>query len=142
MDCAGPGMWEHFHHLADVGIRGIGPTLEEAFTEGAYALSAVMCNPKKVRPLVPVRIRAEAADRELLFADWLNQILYEIDTQKMLFSRFEVKIEKDSLAGTAWGEPVDPDRHEPAVDVKAATYQMLKVIHEGDCWIAQCVVDV
>ena len=135
-------MWEHFHHQADVGIRGIGQTLEEAFTEGAYALSAVMCNPQKVRPRVPIQIRAEAADRELLFADWLNQILYEIDTQKMFFSRFEIRLENNSLTGTAWGEPADPDRHESAVDVKAATYLMLKVNCQGDRWIAQCVVDV
>jgi tRNA nucleotidyltransferase (CCA-adding enzyme) len=101
-----------------------------------------MCNPQKVRPRVPIQIRAEAADRELLFADWLNQILYEIDTQKMYFSRFEIRLENNSLTGTAWGEPADPDRHESAVDVKAATYLMLKVNCQGDRWIAQCVVDV
>ena len=135
-------MWEHFHHQADIGVKGIGATLEEAFAEGAYALLAVICNPQKVQPTEAVQITTEVADPELLFADWLNQIIYEIDTRKMLFSRFEVKIDGDTLTATAWGEPADPDRHQVAVAVKAATYQMLKVTQEDNRWIAQCVVDV
>ena len=135
-------MWEHFQHQADIGVRGIGAEPEEAFAEGAYALMAVFCNPQKVQPRRAVRITAEAPDRELLFADWLNQIIYEIDTRRMLFSRFEVTLDGDTLTGTAWGEPADPDKHEFAVDVKAATYQMLKVAEENGRWIAQCVVDV
>lgn len=135
-------MWEHFHHQADIGVRGVGATMGEAFVEAAYALMAVVCNPQKVRSRLPVSITAEAADRELLLADWLNRIIYESETNNMLFSRFEVIIEGDLLKGTAWGEPADPRRHETAVAVKAATYQMLKVAHEDDRWIAQCVVDV
>ena len=69
-------MWEHFQHQADIGVRGIGATLEEAFAEGAYALMAVICNPQKVQPLESVGISAEAPEQELLFADWLNQIIY------------------------------------------------------------------
>ena len=135
-------MWEHFHHQADIGVRGIGATPEEAFEEGAYALMAVMCSPQKVRPRETVEIAAEVEDRELLFAEWLNQIIYEIDTRRMLFCRFKVTIDGDRLSAQAIGEKTDPERHELSVEVKAATYQMLKVAKEGDCWIAQCVVDV
>ena len=135
-------MWEHFHHQADIGVRGIGATLEEAFAEGAYALMAVMADPQKVRPLEQVTIEAAVPDLELLFAEWLNRLLYEMDTRKMLFGRFEVHIEGDTLRATAWGEKTDPDRHDLAVDVKAATYQMLKVTREAGLWTAQCVVDV
>lgn len=135
-------MWQHFHHQADIGVRGIGATLDEAFAEGAYALMAVICSPEKVRPLEAVTIEARVPDVELLFAEWLNRLLYEMDTRKMLFSRFEVRIEGDTLKAAAWGEPADPDRHETAVDVKAATYQLLRVKEENGRWTAQCVVDV
>ncbi len=135
-------MWEHFAHQADIGIRGIGATLEEAFAEAAYALMAVMCNPQKVRPLEPVSVSVQMDDRELLLAEWLNQILYEADTRKMFFSRFEVTISGDMLSGVLWGERMDPVRHKAAVEAKAATYQMLKVAFEDGRWIAQCVVDV
>ncbi|HET20312.1 MAG TPA: archease, partial [Chromatiales bacterium] len=60
----------------------------------------------------------------------------------MLFGRFEVRIETGRLRATAWGEPVDQARHQPAVEVKGATLTQLAVRQEGDLWVAQCVVDV
>jgi len=38
----------------------------------------------------------------------------------MLFGRFRVKIEGLKLSALAHGEPVDRQRHEPAVEPKAA----------------------
>ena len=35
--------WETFPHEADVGVRGFGNTLAEAFAGAATALSAVIC---------------------------------------------------------------------------------------------------
>ncbi|MHC5086456.1 MAG: archease [Planctomycetota bacterium] len=135
--------WEHFHHQADIGIRGIGDSLEEAFEDGAVALMAVICSPDKVKPQQTLEIECEAPEKDLLFADWINALIYEMDIRKMLFSRFKVDIEKNKLIGKAWGEPFDYARHEPAVEVKAATFMELKVIHnEQNQWIAQCVVDV
>ena len=61
----------------------------------------------------------------------------------MLFGRFSVVIDGLRLAATAWGEPVDQARHEPAVEVKGATYTAVRVAtrEDGVC-VAQCVVDV
>ena len=41
----GAGRWEHFPHEADIGIRGIGSTREEAFEQAALALTAVTADP-------------------------------------------------------------------------------------------------
>jgi tRNA nucleotidyltransferase (CCA-adding enzyme) len=61
----------------------------------------------------------------------------------MLFGRFEVEIENNKLAGRAWGEKIDPEKHNTIVEVKAATYAELKVSSdENGRWVAQCVVDV
>jgi tRNA nucleotidyltransferase (CCA-adding enzyme) len=60
----------------------------------------------------------------------------------MLFARYAVKLEGTRLAGEAWGEAVDAERHHPAVEVKGATYTMLRVAREGANWVAQTVVDV
>ena len=135
-------MWEHFHHQADIGIRGIGRTLDEAFAEAAVALMAVICSPQKVQPTESVRIHCQGDDMELLFVDWLNEIIYEMATRGMLFGRFQVTVAGDKLDGRAWGETADPQRHETAVEVKGATYTQLKVARQNDKWIAQCVVDV
>ena len=123
-------------------MRGVGRTLDEAFAEAAVGLMAVICSPQKVEPTEEVRIHCEGDDMELLFVDWLNELIYEMATRGMLFGRFEVAVAGDKLDGRAWGETADPERHETAVEVKGATYTQLKVARQDDKWIAQCVVDV
>ncbi len=137
-----PG-WEHFPHQADIGVRGRGRTKEEAFEQAAVALTAVITEPDKVECKEEVKISCNAPDDEMLLVDWLNRLLYEISVGKMLFGRFDVKIKEGFLNASAWGEKIDIARHNPTVEVKAATYTSLKVGRDknGD-WVAQCVVDV
>lgn len=137
------GRWEHYPHEADMGIRGIGDTKEAAFAMTAMALTAIITDPENVLDKIPVTISCDAPDDELLLVDWLNAIIYEMATRRMLFSRFEIHISIHHLEATAWGEKVNIDRHQPAVEVKGATYTDLLVKHtnEGQ-WLAQCVVDV
>ena len=144
MDTTRPGStWEHFPHQADIGVRGRGATPAEAFVQGALALTAVIVPPAEVAAAHPVELVCEAPDLELLFADWLNALVFEMATRQMLFGRFEVHIDGTRLQATAWGEPVDRDRHHPAVEVKGATYTALRVAREPDgAWVAQAVVDV
>ena len=135
--------WEHFAHGADIGVRGSGATLDEAFAEGAVALTAVITDPARVAPRIVIDVRCDAPDRELLFADWLNALVYAMATRGMLFGRFDVHIAGGALTAKAWGEQVDRVRHEPAVEVKGATYTALSVAQRDDGhWVAQCVVDV
>jgi len=135
--------WEHFPHGADIGVRGLGETREAAFEQAALALTAVVVDPATVRTEQSVEIRCEAPDDELLLVDWLNALVYEMATRKMLFSHFQVELRDSRLRGLAWGEAVVPDRHAAAVEVKGATYTALEVSRNADGrWQAQCVVDV
>jgi len=135
--------WEHFPHEADVGVRGVGATLAQAFAQAGLALTAVVTDPEAVSPREPVEIHCEAGDPEILFVDWLNALVYEMATRGLLFGRFEVEIEDGRLRAMAWGEPVQVGKHQPAVEVKGATYTALKVGRDDHGrWVAQCVVDV
>src|SRR6266704_2638113 len=58
--------WEHFPHGADVGVRGIGATREEAFAQAALALTAVLTDPARVVSKDAIDIRCEAPDGEPL----------------------------------------------------------------------------
>ena len=139
----GHARWEHFAHGGDVGVRGIGATLDEAFEQAALALTAVIVDPEEVRRAVTVEISCDAPDDELLLADWLNALVYEMATRGMLFGAFSVRVEGSRLVASARGEPVDRARHQPAVEVKGATYSSLRVCRtEEGGWLAQCVVDV
>jgi SHS2 domain-containing protein len=134
--------WEHFPHDADVGVRGRGATAAEAFEQAAHALTAVITH-AEVKPQTQVVVKCEAPDRELLFVEWLNAIIFEMAVRNMLFARFSVRIEGDRLEGTLWGEPVDVARHAPACEPKGATYTALRVAQDRDgTWSAACIVDV
>jgi len=140
---SGVGYWAHFPHQADMGVRGIGSTREAAFEQAALAMTAVVVDPAQVVPLTAINIRCEAPDNELLLVDWLNALILEMAVRHMLFSRFEVTLDGQRLNATAWGEPVDPSKHQPAVEIKGATYTELSVSRsKNGQWVAQCVVDV
>jgi tRNA nucleotidyltransferase (CCA-adding enzyme) len=135
--------WEHFPHGADIGVRGIGATCEEAFEQAALALTAAVTDPSGVRERTAVHVEREAADQELLLVDWLNALIYDMATQKLVFARSSVRIDDGRLVASAWGERLDRARHRPAVEPKAATYSELSVRRRDDgTWVAQCVVDV
>jgi SHS2 domain-containing protein len=134
--------WEHFPHDADVGVRGFGATVADAFEQAAQALTAVVTQAEVLEDAT-VAVTCEAPDLELLFVDWLNAIIYEMAVRTMLFGRFSVQISGTRLTGTLWGEAVDVARHAPACEPKGATYTALRVGREPDgSWSAACVIDV
>lgn len=135
--------WQTFPHEADIGVRGCGSTLADAFAGAATALTSVICDPERIADHAAVTVECAAPDDELLLVDWLNALIYEMATRRMLFSRFDVAIENDHLTATAWGEPIDISRHRPAAEVKGASFCELAVGRQADGrWLAQCVVDV
>ena len=125
-----------------MGVRGVGATKAQAFEQAALALSAVVTDPQTIEPRQPIEVECEAPDDELLLADWLNSLIYEMSARRMLFSRFSVELDGRRLRGRAWGESVDPARHHPEVEIKGATYTALRVAQENGEWVAQTVVDV
>ena len=136
------GRWEHFPHEADMGIRGFGSSPAEAFEQGALAMTAVVTDLAAVEAREAVTIECESTDRELLFAEWLNSLIFEMSVRKMLFGRFSVQLDGTRLHAQAWGESVDPARHHPTVEIKGATYTALRVACEEGEWVAQTVIDV
>jgi len=134
--------WVHFEHQADMGVRGFGNTPAEAFEQAALAMSAIITDLPLIEPRKEVTIVCEEPDQELLFADWLNALIFEMSTRNMLFSQFEVFIENGRLQASVWGEPINVKHHQPTVEIKGATYTELAVHKSQDQWLAQCVVDV
>lgn len=132
-----------FSHGADIGVRGIGNSRAAAFAQAAAALAASVVEPETVSPTEAVAITCTAPDDRLLLYDWLNAVIYEMAVRRMVFGRFEVSLEGQSLQGRAWGEAIDPVRHAPTVEPKGATMTGLKVEPAQDgTWVAECIVDV
>ena len=135
-------MHKTIEHEADIGILGSGETWEEAFSEAAVAMLGVMADEEKVEPVKEIGIQVEANDRDALFIEFLNEILFLRDAEELFLSKFDLRIEGNSLAGMAWGEKIDQKKHGVKIEVKAATYSGLKTWEENGKKYAQCVVDV
>ncbi len=136
-------MYEHFEHTADLGLRIRAATKEELFAEAGRALTAALvARLDSIRPAEPRSIDLEAADPADLLHDWLTELLYLFETERILFSRFDVSLSSGRLTATAWGEPTDPARHEIEQEIKAITYHGLKVEPTPDGWLAEVIVDL
>ena len=135
--------WEHFEHQSDIGVRGYGPSMEEAFENAALAVVAVEVDLSDVLPKTELHVECVAVDHELLLVDWLNAVIAAMSSRCMAFTQFHVEIEHTHLRGRLIGEQVDPTRHVLGTEVKGATYAELKV-HQlpNGLWLAQCIVDV
>ena len=134
--------WEHFEHKADIGVRGIGNTLAEAFEQAAIAMSAVVTDISLIKTTTVINITCSEQDNDTLLYDWLNALIYEMATRKMLFSKFEVTIDHGKLEAVVNGEAIDIERHQPCVEIKGATFTELAAYQEEQQWVAQCVIDV
>jgi SHS2 domain-containing protein len=135
-------MWEHFAHQADIGIKASADSLSRAFEEAALALTAIVTEPQKVEPKESVKIECSGENEELLLVNWLNAVIYEMAVRKMLFSRFEVTIENLTVSAKIWGEKINQQKHSPAVEPKAVTYNQLSVKELNGKRTIQCVIDV
>lgn len=136
-------MHETFEHTADIGLRARAADLNTLFAEAAKAFFSVLVeNYVDVRATNEFSISVEADARDDLLYDWLAELLYLYDTQHVLLAEFDVSVGEGHVRATVRGEPVDFDRHQVDMDVKAITYHELKVVREEEGWLAEVIVDL
>ena len=136
-------MYETFEHTADLGLRVRAKDLSTLFSEAGRGLfSIVVENLDDVRPVHTRRFEIAGTDREYLFFDWLNELLYVCDTERMVFADFDVHVTELGLTAVVRGEPLDPARHRLTHEIKAITYHQLKIEQTSDGWLAEVIVDI
>lgn len=137
--------FEFFDVTADAGYKAYGNSLEEAFENAALAMFEVMTDTNTINPEIKKEIHVESEDEYALLYDWLSEFLIILDSEFLVFSKFDVKIERNgeeySLNGVAWGEEFDPEKHESRAEVKAVTYHLMD-IKQGDRYMVQVILDI
>jgi SHS2 domain-containing protein len=135
--------FEILEHTADAGIVAHARSLEELFANAAAGMFSLMADLGGVRQTEEREIDVEARDREALLVRWLTELLYYLDAEEMLFSRFDVEEATDTrLRARAYGERIDPRRHRLHFGVKAVTRHMLEVAPEDGGYRAQVLFDI
>ena len=128
-------------------------SLEELLAEAAQGLLAMLvANPEAVRPLQTrtITISTDPDGAHYLLFDWLNELLYAFETEKLLLKEFEIEWQisgpshqgPPNLTATCRGEIMDHTRHHMDHEVKAITYHGLRVEKSSDNWHAEVIVDI
>jgi len=135
--------YELIEHTADVGVRVRAPSPGELFANAAYAMFDLIGNIESARPQTGCSVAVEAADYEELLVNWLTELLFLFETERLLLCEFDVEeIDARHLRAKVRGEKYDPDRHELETDIKAVTYFGLHVAQHQEGWSAAVVFDI
>jgi SHS2 domain-containing protein len=135
--------FEFIEHTADVGFRAYADTVEELFVCSAEAFFETILSTKSLQDRIERSIEVEAETLDELMVTWLDEFLYLYDTEKLVFKRFRIEpIRQNRLKATAWGEVMDPARHEIKTGIKAVTYHQLYVKETEGRWEAQVILDI
>lgn len=134
-------------HTADVKVEAYGKTINEAFQEAAKALSEVMTDTSKIRPIIRRKIEVEAEDLQALLYEWLEKFIYLFDSEGLIFSEFKVQCIQQvegrlKLKGEAAGEEFDEKIHPQRTAIKAATYHEMKIRQSPKKTILEFVLDI
>ena len=138
--------YSFFSHTGDVGVKVRAPTLDRLFADSALALTDTVTDRQLIAASnsAAVELRSPAVD--LLLVDWLNDLIYRLDTAGLVVARVQVAVTEEAGAwtvrGTVEGDHLEPARHPIKTLVKAATYHALEVVRAGDEWEATFVLDV
>lgn len=139
------GRVEVFEHTADLGLRIEAGDLSDLFRTAAEGLfDVVTADRSTIEPREAEPVELSADSPEQLLVDWLNELIFRVETRHALYARFDVTVAADgrSLRGSIAGEPMDAERHVLDHEVKAATHHAVVVERAGDGWRAEVIVDI
>lgn len=133
--------YELIEHTADVGVKAYGKTLAEAFEHAAKGMFDIITDGSIIDPVGQYDISLEAPDLEQLLVDWLSQLLFLNGAQNLVFGKFEVTVAGNRLSAHVFGEKYDTKKHKMGVEIKAATYHMVKVQEKNPIFV-QVLFDI
>jgi SHS2 domain-containing protein len=139
------GSIEIFDHTADVGLKVRGSDLDDLFRTAAEGMfDYIVVNRDDVRVEQHETLSLQAESQSDLLANWLNELIYRLETEHRLYAEFNVSVAGDgrSLQAEIRGEPIDPDRHILDHEVKAVTRHGLSLHRAGEEWVAEMILDI
>lgn len=133
--------------IADVAFEASGRTLDELFESSGFALTNAMIKDlSKIEQKIEKSFEVEAEDVEMLLFNFLQELIFYKDAERLLFNKFDLDIvQKEDgwlLSARAYGEEIDREKHELLADVKAVALHNFKVEETEKGWRASVIVDV
>jgi len=132
--------YKFLEHTADIKFRAFGRNLDILFENIALAISEILSRGEKVEQSLKKEINIKSEDYESLLYDFIDELVYFLDTEQFLVSKAKVKIKGNELRATLYGD--DALRYKGLENIKAATYSEMYIKNKDKFWEAQIVVDV
>ncbi len=121
--------FEYFPHTADAKFRAYGKDLEEQFKNAAIASFNIMHDPGKVKPAIKKEVSLEANKIESLLYDWIDELLFYLDSEGWLLADIErIEIKDNKLKATVYGD--NSIRYKTEGHVKGVTYSEMEITKE------------
>lgn len=132
---------------ADLAFEAEGKTLEELFSSCCDALMNIMLeNMADINPYKKYNVSIKAEYPDILLFRFLNEIVFRKDADNVFVVVDEIYILNDEgkffLNCILTGEPINSEKHNILVDVKAVTLYKLNVEKIESGWKAFVVVDI
>lgn len=133
--------------VADVAFEATGKTFQELLESCALAVTNTMIKDlQKISDKIEKKISIEADNSEMLVYKFLEELIFYKDAEQLLFNKFKISLipknKRWKLEATAWGEKINPEKHEQLVDVKAVTFHHFEVREINNGWYAHIILDV
>jgi len=137
-------MYKFLPHTADVKIRAIGKSFEQAYSESAMALKEIILDHEKIeiKPQIKKKVKLVGNDSENLLYKFLEEFLYLLDAEDFILSKISnIKLlENNELEAEIIGDKAS--NYEISNKVKAITYNEMFVGKKGKEFICEFVLDV
>lgn len=142
-----PGQYEYLDHTADAKYVAYGKSLSELFRNCAIATFAIITDTEQVAPKLRFPIRFKAKSKEAALFDFLDQLLFLLDTEGFLLRDCEEIRVTRNCDSTYWVTCTAVGDHHKGYDVscnvKAVTYNEMEIRYrDGGGFEAQVVVDL
>jgi SHS2 domain-containing protein len=136
--------YNYLPHTADVKFESFGITMRDCFRNAGIAMCNAMYNIQTIEAKKTIKIELKAESAEQLLHKFLEEILYQIDVERMLFREFLISIDekKFSLVCEMVGEAINPEKHTIKSLVKAVSWHQFELAKQGREWKATVIVDV
>ena len=137
--------FEYFDVTADIGFYAFGNTLNESFENAGLAMFNIISDTDNISPEKSIEFEITSEDEVSLLYDYLEELLFYHEVEFMLFSEFDVQIEKTDggyhLKAIITGEDINWDKHDRDCEIKAITFHQMEV-NISDTVMLKAIVDL
>jgi GxxExxY protein len=133
--------FEILEHKADLKIRAFGKTKEELFENAMVGMFGAAKYQKNLKSQISkAKVKLKSVDFPSLLVDFLSEILYLVETKKLVFEKVEFKkFTENEIEAILIGKPLK----RMGVHIKGVTYHDLNIHQEKDgTWQATILFDI